>query len=77
MFSNYSFSFLVAGHGSCITFLDQIHWLIHNYSIETTAHTLAFILGHLALFPDIQEKLYDETRSVWPGEQSRRMYVID
>ena len=40
-----------------------------NYSTETTAHTLAFILGHLALFPDIQEKVYDETRKVWPDDK--------
>ncbi|KAF8579905.1 cytochrome P450 [Ramaria rubella] len=33
---------------------------------ETTAHTMSFILGHLALYPAVQEKLFEELRSIWP-----------
>ncbi|KAF8524179.1 cytochrome P450 [Gautieria morchelliformis] len=36
---------------------------------ETTAHTLAFILGHLALYPDVQAKVFEEVRTLWPDEQ--------
>jgi cytochrome P450 len=37
--------------------------------IETTAHTLAFILGHLALYPDVQAKVFEEVRTLWPDEE--------
>lgn len=33
---------------------------------ETTAHTLAFTFGLLALYPDEQEKLYQQIVSVMP-----------
>ena len=33
-------------------------------TIQTTAHTLAFTLGLLALYPDEEEKLYQGIKSV-------------
>ncbi|KAF7326020.1 F-box domain-containing protein [Mycena kentingensis (nom. inval.)] len=33
---------------------------------ETTAHTLAFAAAYLALYPDIQRKIYEETVALWP-----------
>ena len=37
----------------------------NNYGVsQTTAHTLAFTLGLLALYPDEEEKLYQEIKSV-------------
>ena len=39
------------------------------FAAETTAHTLAFMLGHLALYPDVQAKVFDEIRSTWPADR--------
>ncbi|TFK46773.1 cytochrome P450 [Heliocybe sulcata] len=33
---------------------------------ETSANSLTFTLAMLALHPEVQEKLYDETKRVWP-----------
>lgn len=45
--------------------------MINPYtSVETTAHTLTFLLGHLALFPDVQRKVFEEVQRVWPEEQN-------
>nr|GAT59260.1 predicted protein [Mycena chlorophos] len=33
---------------------------------ETTAHTLAFAVGLLALYPTAQQKLFEETVALWP-----------
>ena len=40
-----------------------------NFVTETTAHTLSFILGHLALYPDVQAKVFEEIQSIWPDDQ--------
>ncbi|TCD69149.1 Ubiquitin fusion degradation protein 4 [Steccherinum ochraceum] len=37
---------------------------------ETTAHTLCFALGLLALFPDEQDKVYEEILKVIPGDKN-------
>ena len=34
--------------------------------IETSANTLAFAIAALAVYPDIQQKLHEESRRVWP-----------
>ncbi|GJJ11458.1 hypothetical protein Clacol_005691 [Clathrus columnatus] len=36
---------------------------------ETSAHTLSFILAHLALYPEVQNKVYEEIIGVWPTEE--------
>ncbi|KAF8517917.1 cytochrome P450 [Hysterangium stoloniferum] len=33
---------------------------------ETTAHTASFILAHLALYPDVQNRVFEEVKKVWP-----------
>ncbi|KAJ7359621.1 cytochrome P450 [Mycena albidolilacea] len=33
---------------------------------ETTAHSLAFAVAYLALYPDVQQKIYDEAFLLWP-----------
>jgi len=33
---------------------------------ETIAHTLCFAIILLALHPDIQERVYEEARQLWP-----------
>jgi len=33
---------------------------------ETSAHTLCFAVMLLALHPDIQERVYEEARQLWP-----------
>ncbi|KAG9309959.1 cytochrome P450 [Chiua virens] len=35
---------------------------------ETSAHTLCFAFVLLALYPDVQQKLYEEVSRVWPGD---------
>jgi cytochrome P450 len=35
-------------------------------SSETSAHVLSFALIYLALYPEIQEKIYQETLQLWP-----------
>ena len=39
--------------------------ILTRYS-ETSAHTLCFALVLLALHPDIQERVYEEARRLWP-----------
>jgi len=34
--------------------------------LQTTAHTLSFTLGLLALYPDIQEKLFNHIKQIIP-----------
>ncbi|KIJ55488.1 hypothetical protein M422DRAFT_151985 [Sphaerobolus stellatus SS14] len=36
---------------------------------ETSAHTMSFVLAHLALYPDKQEKVYEEVRNVWSQDE--------
>jgi cytochrome P450 len=33
---------------------------------ETSAHTLSFAITLLALYPDVQRKLFEEVVEVWP-----------
>ncbi|KAF7351367.1 Cytochrome P450 [Mycena sanguinolenta] len=33
---------------------------------ETTAHSLSFAVALLALYPDVQQKIYEETCALWP-----------
>jgi len=33
---------------------------------ETTAHALCFAIVLLALHPDIQDRVYEEARQLWP-----------
>ncbi|KAJ6557996.1 cytochrome P450, partial [Mycena capillaripes] len=33
---------------------------------ETSAHSLSFAIALLALYPDVQEKIYQETLATWP-----------
>ncbi|KAI0266552.1 cytochrome P450, partial [Gloeopeniophorella convolvens] len=37
---------------------------------ETSAHTLSFALVLLALYPEAQQKIFDETRELWPERAS-------
>lgn len=37
--------------------------------MKTTAHTLCFTFGLLALYPDEQEKLYQEVLKYIPGDK--------
>lgn len=41
---------------------------MHSNS-ETTGHTLSFILGHLAIYPEVQAKVFEEICSVWPDDE--------
>jgi len=34
---------------------------------ETTAHSLTFAMGLLALYPDVQRKMYEEALALWPN----------
>ncbi|KAI0052197.1 cytochrome P450 [Auriscalpium vulgare] len=34
---------------------------------ETSAHSLSFAIVLLALYPEVQQKVYDEAAKVWPG----------
>jgi len=34
--------------------------------VETSSHSLAFAVSLLALYPDVQYKLYEEVVGVWP-----------
>ena len=38
-------------------------------TLETSANTLSFIFAHLALYPEVQDKVYEEIMSVWPTEE--------
>ncbi|KAJ7185748.1 cytochrome P450 [Mycena filopes] len=33
---------------------------------ETSAHTLSFAIGLMALYPDVQQRIYEETTKIWP-----------
>jgi hypothetical protein len=59
--------FLFAGHGMFVSYYivlaDQWHFLV-----ETSSHTLAFALTLVAFFPEVQRKIYEETKSIWPNE---------
>jgi cytochrome P450 len=37
-----------------------------NPDAETSAHTLTFTLALLAIHPEVQEKLFQETKNLWP-----------
>ena len=39
---------------------------IFTINSETSAHTLCFAVLLLALHPDIQERVYEEARQLWP-----------
>ncbi|KAI0030490.1 614/534 cytochrome P450 [Vararia minispora EC-137] len=41
---------------------------------ETTAHTLCFCLAYLALYPHVQDRLYEEIKSVLSGSDSLPAY---
>jgi len=49
--------FIVAGHGSSLPWSAKPRL---NFKIDTTAHTLAFSLALLAIYPEIQEKLFQQ-----------------
>ncbi|THU96647.1 cytochrome P450, partial [Dendrothele bispora CBS 962.96] len=34
---------------------------------ETTANTLSFVCAFLALYPDVQQKILDEVKPIWPN----------
>ena len=56
------FIFLIAGHEVGLSFFLAAWWL--KCSLQTTAHTLCFTFGLLALFPDEQERLYQHIKGV-------------
>ena len=56
------FVFLIAGHEVGLSFSLAAWWL--KRSLQTTAHTLCFTFGLLALFPDEQERLYQHIKGV-------------
>ncbi|KAJ7031965.1 cytochrome P450 [Mycena alexandri] len=34
---------------------------------ETSAHSLSFAIGFMALYPDVQQKIYEEALKIWPN----------
>ncbi|KAL0572316.1 hypothetical protein V5O48_009638 [Marasmius crinis-equi] len=44
---------------------DMFWYLLAGH--ETSAHTLAFTFAYLALYPEVQEKLFQEACKVWPA----------
>ncbi|KAK0495923.1 cytochrome P450 [Armillaria luteobubalina] len=66
-------TFLLAGHGE--------HPFLPNESIdglgnlsETTAHTICFVLVLLALYPDVQRRVYEEVSKSWPEDAAAPSY---
>ena len=56
------FIFLIAGHEvRCSPFLTGV---VLKHSLQTTAHTLCFTFALLALYPDEQERLYQQIKEV-------------
>ncbi|KAF7316111.1 F-box domain-containing protein [Mycena indigotica] len=43
-----------------------VNFYSHIY-LETTGHTMTFAVGLLALYPDVQQKLYEEAVKLWPN----------
>jgi len=60
-----TFIFLIAGHEVGLFFCSG-RMVVGAISPQTTAHTLGFTLGLLALFPDEQERLYQHIKGVMP-----------
>lgn len=58
--------FLLAGHGKVLFGLMRTT-IAEIAFADTTAHTLAFTFGLLALYPDIQQKLLEEISSILPS----------
>lgn len=47
---------------------------------ETSAHTLTFAFALLAMHPEVQDKIYDETKMLWPdttGDQWSSSKLVD
>ncbi|KAF8186829.1 cytochrome P450 [Mycena galopus ATCC 62051] len=40
--------------------------VLSNIFVKTSAHSLSFAIALLALYPDIQQKIYEETLRAWP-----------
>ncbi|KAJ6564019.1 cytochrome P450 [Mycena capillaripes] len=40
--------------------------LLSNTFVKTSAHSLSFAIALLALYPDVQQKIYEEVLKVWP-----------
>lgn len=60
----------ITGHEVCHTPFSSTITPIHpEFVFQTTAHTLCFALGLLALFPGEQEKVYEEVLKVIPGDK--------
>ena len=57
------FIFQLAGHEVYSISYRDIYWLT-IVETKTTAHTLAFTFGLLALYPDEQEKLFQHIKEV-------------
>ena len=56
------FVFLFAGHEVGFSFIPAV--LPQNNFPQTTAHTLCFSFALLALYPDEQERLYQQIKDV-------------
>ena len=56
------FIFLIAGHEVGLS--SNSGRVVGEASLQTTAHTLCFTFGLLALFPDEQELLYQHIKGV-------------
>ena len=48
--------------------------LFINAGYETTSTTLALTCYHLAIYPEIQEKLYQEIKTCWPKDGALPSY---
>ena len=51
-------------------------FMMLNAGYETSGHTLAFCLWHLALNPDVQTKLREEILEAYQGSASRLLKVF-
>jgi hypothetical protein len=43
---------------------------------ETSSHTLTFAFALLAMHPEIQERLFEETKALWPETEGENVCVL-
>jgi cytochrome P450 len=51
----------------CSLFVISICLVVIN-TIETSSHALAFAITIIAFYPEVQQKIYEEVKGVWPNE---------
>ncbi|KAK0237992.1 cytochrome P450 [Armillaria nabsnona] len=66
-------TFLLAGHGEHPSLPDEsINSL--EFLSETTAHTICFAMVLLALYPDVQRRVFEEVSRSWPEDATVPSY---